>query len=358
MSRCEKLKREKVEAEIAAGYISRQKHPTQPLYILNYTRKCQYDWHWNKETIHCRGLITDDNWNIKYKPFPKFFTPEQYKTLRCSVYDLYDVKYKDLYTGNFTVTEKVDGSLGIAYWDGNKWAIATRGSFISEQAVRGTEILQKKYKDVEFNPEYTYLFEIIYPENRIVVDYDNYEDLVLLEVIHTESGKPDNSRRIDIFPQPAQYYFSSFNELVEYTQKLDRKGNEWEGYVAQFENDIRVKLKTENYVELSHLLKNFSNRRLCELVIEHKSAEAVNQLPEEAKDTYLDKITKLYRIYESLLNKCRELSDWNCWLSDRDFGLKFGNHQYSGIIFAIRKNKNIRDTIWNYILKNKLYEDI
>jgi hypothetical protein len=36
---------------------------------------------------------------------------------------------------------------------------------------------------------FTYLFEIIYPENRIVVDYNGEERLVLLGIINTETGE-------------------------------------------------------------------------------------------------------------------------------------------------------------------------
>ena len=67
-----KLKQENIEQEITNKYIARIKHPTANLYILNYTSKCQFENHWNLSTTHCRGLIVDDNWNIKYKPFQKF----------------------------------------------------------------------------------------------------------------------------------------------------------------------------------------------------------------------------------------------------------------------------------------------
>ena len=40
-------------------------------------------------------------------------------------------------------------------------------------------------------PGKTYLFEIIYPENRIVVDYGDYKGLVLIDVIDNETGKSD-----------------------------------------------------------------------------------------------------------------------------------------------------------------------
>ena len=46
---------------IADGYISKRKHPTEDLFILNYTAKTQYKKKWNKTTRACRGLIVDSN---------------------------------------------------------------------------------------------------------------------------------------------------------------------------------------------------------------------------------------------------------------------------------------------------------
>jgi RNA ligase len=71
----------------------------------------------------------------------------------------------------------MDGSLGILYKVDGKPYLATRGSFVSDQAVAGTAMLHERYGDYEFEDGFTYLFEIIYPENRIVIDYKGMSDL-------------------------------------------------------------------------------------------------------------------------------------------------------------------------------------
>ena len=90
----------------------------------------------------------------------------------------------------FEVFEKLDGSLGILYWLNNLPYIATRGSFESEQARHATEILHGRYQHTfsSMDTNKTYLFEIIYPENRIVVDYGEMDDLILLTVIDNQTG--------------------------------------------------------------------------------------------------------------------------------------------------------------------------
>ena len=91
---------------------------------------------------------------------------------------------------SFEAFEKLDGSMGVLYImpDGEK-AIASRGSFVSDQAKFATEYLNEKYSEVRFLPQYTYLFEIIYPENRIVLDYGNKKEIVLLAIRENHTGR-------------------------------------------------------------------------------------------------------------------------------------------------------------------------
>lgn len=168
------MNEELLKEMVAQKYVNVQKHPTADLYIYNYSATCQYDQMWNEVTLACRGLIRDGQGNVVARPFKKFFNYEQ---------------VPDLPAENFIATEKMDGSLGILYFVGDTPFIATRGSFVSEQAQKATEILRTKYGHVVFNPEHTYLFEIVYKQNRIVVDYGDLEDLILLAVIETATGK-------------------------------------------------------------------------------------------------------------------------------------------------------------------------
>jgi len=153
------------------GLVYKQTHPTLPLTIWNYTEKVQYENLWDEITIQTRGLVTDDKGNIVARPFKKFFNLEEKKHPP---------------THDFEVFDKMDGSLGILFNYGGEWIMATRGSFTSDQAIKGFELIQK-YEYKRLVKGFTYLFEIIYPENRIVVNYD-YEDLILLSVIDNKDG--------------------------------------------------------------------------------------------------------------------------------------------------------------------------
>src|SRR5437016_6113784 len=132
---------------VQEGVVRAARHPSLPLTIYNYTAMCQYERRWCDISRMCRGLIVDDSGDIVARPFPKFFNLEEHSRS--------DVTFSK----PFTVTEKVDGSLGVLYPSGDNWAIATRGSFTSEQANRATVLYQRAYADFRPEPGRTYLFE-------------------------------------------------------------------------------------------------------------------------------------------------------------------------------------------------------
>src|SRR5689334_2572498 len=145
---------------VARGFVSAQWHPRQRLRIFNYTAACQFAAEWNEATLLCRGLVVDaDAGVVLARPFAKFFNygqpgaPALDPTAPVDVYD------------------KLDGSLGILYPSDGGWAVATRGSFASDQAVHASAVLASRYPSFVPPPGHTVLFEIIYPGNRIVVDY-------------------------------------------------------------------------------------------------------------------------------------------------------------------------------------------
>jgi RNA ligase len=153
-----------IKKRVEEGYISVQKHPEADLFIYNYTPAASYGRVWDAATLNCRGLILDGEGNVVARPF--------------------------------VVMDKMDGSLGIMYpGPANVPAIATRGSFTSDQAIHATGVLWTKYADWVEEIKYTYwestntfLFEIIYPSNRIVVNYKDTDDLILLAIIGNKTG--------------------------------------------------------------------------------------------------------------------------------------------------------------------------
>lgn len=249
--------------EIEQGYVTERKHPTLPLAILNYGAKTQHAWHWNDVTEQCRGLIYDTrDGRVVARPFKKFFSADQLKVAGI------DIPADE----PFTAYEKLDGSLGISYCDDDgRMHIATRGSFVSEQAVEATRMLREYEADsgLQLSPTSTFLFEIIYPQNRVVVDYGDRRELVLLAVIDTATGEERTGSSVALemgFGTPHVYDgLTSFHEALSALDD-DPRFNEREGMVLHFEGGLRVKLKTADYLHYHRLVTRVTPKRIWEHV--------------------------------------------------------------------------------------------
>lgn len=252
---------------LEGGYVRTQFHPALPLQIFNYTEKAQYERVWNEVTRTCRGLIVHaETGEIVARPFRKFFNHGEPATEGLGL------------AGPVTVTDKLDGSLGILYpKPGMGFAIATRGSFTSDQAMHATWVYRARYAPTFYPPPgRTLLFEILYPENRIVVDYGALDDLVLLAVVDTETGRTLPYGDYG-WPGPVVDRMP-FESLAEALAAEPRPGAE--GLVVHFINsDERLKIKQDDYVMLHRIVTGFTARRLWERCAVHAALAAHPDMP-------------------------------------------------------------------------------
>ena len=162
------------------GFLKKVISPCGNLVLYNYTDKCTYEKKWNKHTLNSRGTVYEISTGNRIAcAFPKFFNFGELAVSR---------QRNLLKQREFTAFEKFDGSCGIIYFYNGKWNVNTRGSFISDQAIKAEEMLGNYYIE-SLNKDITYIVEIIYPENRIIVDYKSEEKLVILAAFYTESGE-------------------------------------------------------------------------------------------------------------------------------------------------------------------------
>ncbi|GIE83928.1 RNA ligase [Actinoplanes regularis] len=250
------------------GLIRTQRHPRLPFTIYNYTEACQYSGAWSPVTLACRGLIVDGSGKVVARPLSKFFNHTE---SQAPVLDP---------VAKVTVTDKADGSLGILYHDGSGFAVATRGSFASEQAVHATEILRTRYASFVPPEGLTVLVEIIYPDNRIVVDYQGLDDLVLLGAVEIATGRSHGPSAVPDWPGPVVETFG-YATLAEALAASPRDGKE--GLVVHFtEADQRVKIKYADYVRLHRLVTGLTPRTVWDLLAHGESLDALLEpLPDE-----------------------------------------------------------------------------
>jgi hypothetical protein len=383
------------------GLLHKQTHPTLDLTIWNYSPKVQYERLWDDITIQCRGLVTNSKGDIVARPFKKFFNYEEHKP-------------EDLPNESFEVYEKMDGSLGILFyyeyelsderryniWFNNnyetgmerffdpnnlpdfdnsyyeptpktkgEWIIATRGSFTSPQAIKGKELLEK-YNFERLNTGYTYLFEIIYKENRIVCNYD-YEDLVLLGMINTKTGDEVNIRN-DSEDIRFKNMISNIGFRVVMLYKTWGEGydllkeeisNDREGYVIRFKNGFRMKIKGDEYVRLHRILTNISSRDIWEYLKDNKPFdELLEKVPDEFNQWVKETVRDLRYACFQLRERAGKLHDGFRYgkYNDRDpepskkefaeFVMKQPKVLHA-IMFAMwnGNNEKVDDIIWKII---------
>jgi len=254
---------------ISDGLVVKNDHPTLPISIYNYSRTCQYENKCDEITKACRGLILDQEGNVIAKGFDKFFNMEEHNP-------------EEIPNEPFEVFEKLDGSLGILFWYQGKWMLATKGSFVSEQAIKGREILMK-YNFEPIPKGYTTLVEIIYPENRIVCGYGDEESLVVLSMINNSSGKElDYTSLLYISNETRMAVVKKYDAVNDYKTLKSLISKDREGYVIRFRNGFRMKIKGEEYVRLHRILTGFSNVDIWEYLKDGKNIdELLDRVPDE-----------------------------------------------------------------------------
>lgn len=318
------------------GLLHKQTHPTLDLTIWNYSPRVQYERLWDDITMQCRGLVTNSKGEIVARPFKKFFNYEEHKP-------------EDIPNESFEVYEKMDGSLGIVFYYENEWHLATRGSFTSPQAIKGREILNKYRLDM-LSWSKTYLFEIIYPENRIVVNYGDEEKLVLLGC---NFKKTNQEAPIDLYSDFGFDIVTLYKTWGEgYDLLKEEISKDKEGYVIRFKNGFRMKIKGEEYVRLHRILTNISNRDIWEYLKDEKPFDdLLEKVPDEfnnwVKDTVRDLTVRFENIEKDYKEIFENLSNQN--LSRKDFAAKAKHYRHSNILFNLLDGKNPKQSIWKIL---------
>ena len=319
-------------AEMIEGkYVKVQQHPTQDLFIYNYTALAQYDRVWNDCTIQSRGLILDGDGKIVARPFLKFFNLGEYED-------------QLIPAESFDVYEKMDGSLGILYWVDDEPYIATRGSFVSEQSVVATRMLHDTYQAAIplLDKRFTYLFEIIYPENRIVVDYGANRELVLLAVVDRETGAEQPLADIGI---PVVKRYDGIKDIHK-LKSLETFNKE--GFVIRYSSGYRLKVKFDEYQRIHRILTGVSSISIWEYLKEGQPFdEILERVPDEFYQWVKAKSTELTSAYDAILAKAK--ADFKVLETRKETALYFQTCQYPAVMFNLLDGKSVDQVIWKML---------
>lgn len=326
---------EELQKRVDLGLISSSKKGD--LEIFKYTQEAVCERQWDYFTLMARGLVLSSE-KVVGLCFPKFFNYGEQIPIH-------------YFAGkSFLAAEKKDGSLGICFWHNDEWVICTCGSFISEQAQWANCYFQKKINYDSLRKGTTYLFEIIYPENRIVVPYT--EDSLSLLSAYEENGyeidreELDNVAKQVNFERPEVYIFDDLDEVLKETALIDHTR---EGFVVRFKSGVRVKIKGDEYCRIHKLISRVTPIAVWEMLVSDDDMEdAKNDLPEEMEKDYEQIISVLTAKKQETLGIIERLYEETKHMSDKELGLELANkkskifedkdaRQYKNYIFARRK---------------------
>jgi len=276
-----------------------------------------------------RGIILQkDTWDVVCLPFSKFFNfgePNAY----------------DLNLSKSSIIEKCDGSIIKIYFYDGKWRIATNGTIEAEDATTHDD--RTTFKDLFFDvispytfeiltsyfyKDSTYLFELIHPVSRVVVDYKGKKELVFIGCRCNDTLVDDNILSlqypfVDEFEEirlPRIFLINIFDlsELSVIADKANQSGADFEGFVVSETEGLevigRVKIKSPKYLKLHRLTGGEGvTNNIINILLDGEQDEFeayVKQLPpyikveyEELKGKYEKLIFQLdgyFKIYKTL----------------------------------------------------------
>ena len=341
-----------LQGHVQRKEITERVHPEfLNLVIYNYADIVAFQKLWTPETRAARGLIVDlETYDVLARPFSKFFNYGQEEGVN------YELDTRLYHVGN-----KFDGSLGIGYIrpDGQV-AIATRGSFESDQAKHATNLVAQEPSlawDIREAIRHgrTPLFEIIYPENRIVLSYGDADYLQYLGEVSIDTGA--------YMPSKNGTEGKTFRSVLAIP---DRPNSE--GWVVWFDPYTAVKIKQEDYIALHRIVTGLNRKSIWRALSEGYDVylKLAEQLPDELFKWAQDVAQELNEQYAQIMRDAdRWYIDAVIALDDmpggefdgQDFDRKkFATwvaanvpSEYRGYVFGLLDGKDIMSKIWKQI---------
>lgn len=312
----------------AKGLVTQRVDPTGDLELYVYSNRCVYEDGWNSITLLARGLIIDTyNETVVATPFPKFFNLGE--------------KHGFVPDRPFEAYEKLDGSLIIAFSHGGQWKTATKGAFNSEQA-RWAHVQLARANFDALSAGTTYLFEAIYPENRIVVHYDE-PAMVLLGAYDPEGHELSYDQILETcsalgWRAAKRHAFNSIADMVSHTATLSAND---EGFVVRFADGFRLKLKGAEYRRIHALISRCTPLAMWEAIAAGDDMEAIRrELPEEFWTDFDRIVALLQQKITDIETRVAETAAGVAHLSDKEVGLSLKTYpeDVRSFLFGYRKD--------------------
>ena len=338
------------------GYVRAVNHQTLPLIVWNYTPVVQFDKLFGEYPLlrSCRGLVTDLEGNIVGRGFDKFFNWEEH-----TISEFPDSSQK------IEITEKLDGSLLIVFRYNDQVVYSTRGSFYSDQAIAGGKLFRELYNEDWIEAGYTYLFEYISPDNRIVVSYDK-SDLVHLAKIDNSNGfdleRDSKFKCVNVVEMEGSCFSDIF---AGYSKLKSLNSPNKEGFVVRALSDgtspdWRCKIKFDDYIKLHRIVTGVSNKTVWEMLRDGSSIDSMLEICPDEFNEWL-KNTKASFELKFLEVESRAKYSYDCvrelpTRKEQAMTLMTDHKEVSAIVFKMLDGSDYSVSIWNMIKPDRFVQ--
>jgi len=199
----------------------------------------------------CFVFNQDGSLNERYLMLHKFFNLNQVE--ESMYFKVKDKKIKSIY-------DKLDGSLVSFIKVKDKIVPKTKMGFDNDQ-INEVNVLYNSNKNIEkflidcFKKDLVTTWEYVSFKNKIVLNYKN-SNLVLLRVRNNKTGEyvdVEQFRGLG-FDVAESKVFSNLDSIIEWTKTT----KDVEGCVVTFEDDSMIKVKTQWYCDLHHLVDSIN----------------------------------------------------------------------------------------------------
>ena len=387
--------------------------------VACYTTKTQFAGHWTPDTLLARGLVLrlsspiDKNARIApqirdavvvARGMRKFFTVDAAQSEWGRVKLVDDDEGVDAGTVSIdfnapaSVSDKLDGALGIGIPVDGVMTLSTKGSFHSDEAVIGRDALAAHDPSgfAGAVPDgWSPLFEIIHPSDFHVIRYED-TDVVLLGLLRISDGYWVPSALLSTDAQlagtsageiPGRFGFKtpevySADSLGAALERPVLDGHE--GMVATIRNtngtQDMFKIKYPLFLVLQHLKNNMSDKTILPLIAGLSNDEIIEgTVPDltasaDIPDAYADRARELIKPFETrildieriIADKYTESRRARAVLSDGlDLSSNDGRREYASRVNSSIDDKSIRglmfaddDRAWRSLRKKYLKENV
>lgn len=293
-----------------------------------------------------RGIIID----IKEKNYPVVCLPFR-------KFGNYWEGYADKIDWNTaTIQEKIDGSImKLWYNHAGFWILSTNSCIHAEKAqvanhdMSYADLFEQaiNFKNIEadkLNKDCTYIFELVSPLNKVVIDYP----VTKIYHIGTRNNLTGEEYTIDIgLPHPKEYSINySLEECINLVNHLYEQEGMKEGFVVVDANYNRIKVKTPEYL-MAHRVKNngASHKSMLEVVLVGDIPEGIQKTLNTDVLYYQYKISELHDNIKYLVDYAEDIYK-ECDCNRKELALRIKDMEFSEFAFAyLFKRQSIEELL-------------